>query len=372
MTRTKHRLSARAAMTLASVGRHADGGNLYLSISPNGGRRWVFMYQRDGKQRELGLGPAIGLNRAGIALQVARDKADAARALLLAGNDPIEAKRAARHVPTFGEFADQLLASIAAGFKNERSLGQWRASLEQDAAPLRALRIDQINTANVLSVLRPIWNTKHETAARLRGRIERVLDAAKAEGLRSGDNPARWRGNLKSLLSKRQRLTRGHLAAIKFKDMPAFMTKLRKRESISARALEFTILTAARTNEVLGASWQEFDLKVRLWTIPAKRRKAGREHVVPLSARAVAILRAMRPEGLERKLDFPIGRPGTIKFNEPVRIKIGYASGSSVEFLLPLNESLTFVHFGDIVSFEATLIDDFTKSPTLSIVKTKD
>lgn len=297
-SRNLHRLSAAEVRTKKKIGRHADGGNLYLSISENGGRRWVFMYQRDGRQRELGLGPAEGAKKPGVSLQAARARAAEARTLLQTGHDPIHAKRVERGALTFGEFSDQLLDdTIGPGLKNEKHLDQWKMTLREYAAPLRPLPVAKITTDDVLGVLKPIWQTKNETASRLRGRIERILDAAKAKGLRTGDNPARWRGHLKELLPKRQRLARGHHAAIKYEDMPAFMAKLRTKKSISGRALEFTILTAARTGETIGATWGEIDLDAKLWTVPAGRMKAKREHEVPLSDRALEILRSARPQG---------------------------------------------------------------------------
>ena len=166
-------------------------------------------------------------------------------------------------------------------------------TLRDYAAPLRRLPVDRITTDDVLSVLKPLWNDKPETASRLRGRIERVLDAAKAQGLRSGENPARWRGHLDQLLPKRPRLTRGHHAAMNYSDLPAFMADLQTRQATAAPALEFTILTAARSREVLGARWEEFDFDRGLWTVPATRMKAGREHRVPLSRRALKIVKAM-------------------------------------------------------------------------------
>jgi integrase len=181
--------------------------------------------------------------------------------------------------------------------------------LREYAAPLRRLPVDKITTDDVLSVLKPLWNEKPETASRLRGRIERVLDAAKAQGLRAGENPARWRGHLDQLLPKRQRLTRGHHAAMSYAEMPAFMDDLRARQSTAARALEFAILTAARSGEVLGLRWEEIDLDRAVWTVPANRMKAGREHRVPLSRPALKLLKAMH-EGCDGKFVFPGQKPG--------------------------------------------------------------
>jgi integrase len=166
-------------------------------------------------------------------------------------------------------------------------------TLRNYAAPLRRLPVDKIVTDDVLLVLKPHWNEKPETASRLRGRIERVLDAAKAQGLRTGENPARWRGHLDQLLPKRQLITRGHYAAMRFGDVPTFIASLRSKNSTAALALEFVVLTAARCGEVVGARWQEFDLENAMWTVPVSRMKAAREHRVPLSQRALGIIQVM-------------------------------------------------------------------------------
>jgi integrase len=177
-------------------------------------------------------------------------------------------------------------------WRNAKHAAQWEMTLRDYAAPLRRLPVDKITTDDVIAVLKPLWNEKPETASRLRGRIERVLDAAKAQGLRNGENPARWRGHLDQLLPKRQQLKRGHHAAMPYGALPAFLADLRERESVAARALEFAILTAARSGEVLGARWEEFgDLDRAVWTVPAARMKAGREHRVPLSKRAAKIVK---------------------------------------------------------------------------------
>jgi integrase len=178
-------------------------------------------------------------------------------------------------------------------WRNDKHVAQWEMTLRDYAAPLRRLPVDKISTDDVLLALKPIWSKKAETASRLRGRIERVLDAAKAQGLRSGENPARWRGHLDQLLPQRQQLARGHHAAMSYADVPSFMADLQSRQATAALALEFAILTAARSGEVLGARWVEFDFERAVWTIPAARMKAGREHRVPLSRRALKIVKAM-------------------------------------------------------------------------------
>ncbi len=306
MGRETKRLTARTVATLTTPGRHADGGNLYLSISANGGRRWIFLYRWAGKQLEMGLGSARD-----VSLARARELADVARAQLAEGINPLEARRAEQAViPTFGAFADELVETLRSGFKNEKHRWQWKHTLEVYGAPLRSLQIDRVSTEDVLGVLQPLWQTKQETASRLRGRIERVLDAAKAKGLRSGENPARWRGHLDALLPKRQKLQRGHHAAMPYAEVPAFVAELQQRRATAALALEFAILTAARTAEVLGATWREIDREAKVWTIPAARMKMGKEHRVPLTDRALAILAAAEEERGEGDYLFPSPRKG--------------------------------------------------------------
>lgn len=307
--RMLERLSARQAATISKPGRHADGGNLYLSVSAEGWRRWTFLYRErgTGKLREMGLGPAIGPKRAGLSLADARRKAAQARQMLYNDTDPLAAKsaaraaaaRARREAKTFGEFTDQFIESIAPGFKSAVHLAQWKSTLKQYAGPLRPMLLKDIRTFDVLEVIRPIWDSKQETASRVRQRIERVLDAAKAQGLRSGDNPAAWRGNLKELLANAKTAQRVHHAALAYDDMPEFIGDLRKRNSISALALEFTILCATRTGETIGADWVEFDLVKDIWTVPGTRMKAGVEHQVPLSDRAVEILNSLIVPGIK-------------------------------------------------------------------------
>lgn len=290
-----NRLSARSVDTIAKAGKHADGGGLYLVVEASGKRRWVLLYTHHGRRREMGLGVA---GRGGVSLAVARDLAAQARASLALGADPIEARRKAereaKRIPTFGEFADAFVEEMRPGWRNAKHAAQWRMTLAKYGKPLRSLPVDTITTADVERVLKPLWSRVPETASRLRGRIEAVLDAASARGLRSGENPARWRGNLKGLLPARQRLTRGHHRAIPWADVPAFMADLRQREGMAALLLEFIVLTAARTGEALGATWREIDLDARVWTVPATRMKAGRAHRVPLSDAALAVLATVR------------------------------------------------------------------------------
>jgi integrase len=284
-----NKLSSRFVSTVMKVGRHSDGGNLYLVVDKSASKRWVFFYRRDDRMHEMGLG---GLNSVGLA--AARELAAEARSLLAKGIDPIEARRAAvKTVPTFGECADDFIEAMKPQFRNAKHAAQWEMTLLVYAKPLRDRPVDQITTVHVLEALKPIWHEKPETASRLRGRIERVLDAAKAKGHRTGENPALWRGNLANLLPKRSKLSRGHHAALPYVDVPAFLVRLRAREAMAARALEFTILTAARSGETFGATWAEFDLQKNVWTVPAERMKGYREHRVPLPPVVVKALKEL-------------------------------------------------------------------------------
>lgn len=297
MARAIHKLKFRQVETLRAAGRHSDGGGLYLKITPDGSKRWVFMYARAGRQREMGLGSA---QAGGVSLPDARAAAQTARDDLAAGQDPIAARdarlqaTAQAQARAFGDVADEHVQEMASQWKSAKHLAQWKYTLEVLARPLRPLRVDQIGTAEVLDVLKPLWQTTPETASRLRGRIEAVLDRAKAHGERQGENPARWRGHLKLLLPKRQKLTRGHHAALPYADLPEFMTKLRAVEGLSARALEICILTATRTTEMLAAEWEEIHLEKKEWVIPSVRMKSGTEHHIPLPDRAVTVLKGLR------------------------------------------------------------------------------
>ncbi|WMT75431.1 integrase arm-type DNA-binding domain-containing protein [Bradyrhizobium sp. Ash2021] len=280
-------LTARKVQT-AKPGKYSDGGNLYLIVSPTSSRKWVLRFTWRGKAKEMGLGSATAVD-----LADARDRAAAARRKVAKGINPIDDRKRDGGIPTFGAIADSVRESLSAGFRNEKHKAQWKTTLETYAAPLRAKPVDSIATDDVLAVLKPIWTEKAETASRLRGRIEKVLDAAKAKGFRAGENPARWRGHLDHLLPKPSKLARGHHAAMPYEDVAAFVGQLREREATAALALEFCILTAARSGEVLGARWPEIDLDKKIWTVPANRMKAGREHRVPLSPRAVSILKQL-------------------------------------------------------------------------------
>lgn len=303
MARALHKLTDRQCeQKREKRGRLADGGGLYLSHTAAGAKSWVFVWQRGGKFREMGLGsyPLISLKRA-------RELAHEVRQILAEGGDPIAARKEdAAKVVTFGDVADSFIESMESGWDNPKHRAQWRMTLgDTYCKALRARPITEVSTDDVLSVLRPIWTKKAETASRLRGRIERVLDHAKAKGLRSGENPALWRGHLDHILPPRKKLSRGHHAALPYAEAPAFMKRLREAPGLAAMALELTILCATRTSETLEAKWSEFDLKSAVWTVPAERMKARRPHRVPLSPRAVEILREIKDFALSDTWVFP-------------------------------------------------------------------
>jgi integrase len=321
MARAIHKLTAMEVESISKPGRHSDGGGLYLTISGEGRRRWVFLYRWRGKLREAGLGPApMKADKAkdvpkkdGVSLKAAREKAAEGRALLAAGLDPIGEwnKPEPEEVPAFGKAADDYLAAHEGGFRNDKHKAQWRMTLTRYCEPIRSTPVDAIDTEAVLSVLKPLCTRAPETASRLRGRIEAVLDAAKARCFidRNQANPARWKGHLDKLLPKRTTLSRGHHAAMPYAKVPAFIAGLRQRSATAARALEFCIITASRSGETLQAGWDEFDMDGKVWTVPPERTKAGREHRVPLSDRALAILEEMAA-GRTGDYVFPGQRPG--------------------------------------------------------------
>jgi integrase len=275
-----------------------DGGNLYLQMSPGGGKSWVFRGQRDGRRYEIGLGPlrVIGLAKA-------REKARKLHEQILDDIDPLERRRAAKaaarltraKATTFRECAEAYIADKQAGWSNPVHAKQWPASLQTYAYPLLGdLPVQAIDTGLVMKVLQPHWSAKPETMDRVRGRIERVLAWATVSGYREGPNPAAWRGHLDELLPRKTKVRAvEHHPALSYVEVGAFMAELRAQEGIPARALEFIVLTAARTGEALGARWDEINLAERLWVIPGSRMKSGKEHRVPLSNAAMAIIKQM-------------------------------------------------------------------------------
>lgn len=300
---------ALTAMTVrnAKPGRYSDGGGLQLLVKSTGSRSWVFRYMIAGRSRDIGLGAA---GAGGLSLAGARDEAAVLRFKVRSGIDPLlerereaaeaaAARQAARVAgTTFRDIAAGYIAANEASWRNAKHRQQWRSTLASYVYPvIGELPVAEVGTEHVLKILEPIWQDKPETASRIRGRIETVLDSARARGFRSGENPARWRGHLAQILPARTRLSRGHHKAMAYDDIPAFIAALRQREAMAALALEFTILTAARSGEVLGAQWNEIDSAAGVWSVPAQRMKAGRPHRVPLSERAQAILERVRLAG---------------------------------------------------------------------------
>ena len=287
-------------------GIYSDGGGLYLCVSSSLTRTWVYRFSWRGARPEMGLGSL----ESGVGLAEARADRDKYRQILRSGRNPIgvrqEERRALAKKPTFGDIADELLKTKAHEWRNAKHREQWRWSLTEGTAALRSRPVDEIDTEAVLAVLKPIWIEKPETASRLRGRVEAVLDAAKAQGYRSGENPAAWRGHLSHLLPKRPKLKRGHHAAMAYRDIPALMEKIRADLGIASRALEVCILTATRTGEILGAKWSEITWQEKVWTIPAPRMKAAREHRVPLSGSAMIVLESLSKS---RTCDFVFPSP---------------------------------------------------------------
>ena len=303
MPRELAKLSATAVTKATKPGRLSDGGGLYLNVTPSGAKSWVFMWKEGRKRWEMGLGAFPD-----VSLKAARDKAAKYRTAVAEGRNPIDERKKAKQT-TFGACAEAFIKSMEGEWRNPKHRYQWRQTLGcEDAsvkrkvsycATLRDKPVADITTEDVLAVIEPIWQAKNETASRLRGRIEQVLDYARVNKWREGENPARWKGHLEYRLSARKKLTaRGHLAAMPYRDVPAFMATLRQREAMAARALELLILTAARTSEVLKAEWSEFDLEAGLWTVPASRMKGGEEHTVPLSNAALRLLQPLHENRL--------------------------------------------------------------------------
>jgi integrase len=299
MTQKIQRLSAVKVAGLKTPGMYADGGGLYVQVSSTGSRSWIFRFKKDGRTRDMGLGSLTT-----VSLAKAREIAAECRLLRLNGIDPIESRKAERietrlaaaRSITFDQCRDAFIDAHKGAWRNAKHRAQWSSSLATYVTPVfGSLPIQCVDVALVMKVLEPIWSTKAETASRTRGRIERVLDWAKVRGYRQGENPARWRGHLDALLPARGKVRKiRHHPALPYDQLGAFMTVLKGREGLAARALEFTILTAARTNEVLGARWEEIDLAAKVWTVPAYRMKAGRDHRVPLCRPALVLLKQLQ------------------------------------------------------------------------------
>ncbi|OYU37356.1 site-specific integrase [Novosphingobium sp. PASSN1] len=316
MPRKLHNALTPVSVRNAGPGRHADGGGLYLRVQDGGARSWLYRSTAGGKARDIGLGPAAGAGAIALAdaRAMARElSAQAAKGEALEGKRTKARKAAAQGQAealtrrTFRDVAEAFIDRKEGGWRNDKHRQQWRNTLATYVYPIIGeVPVSLIGTDHVLKVLEPIWNDKPETASRVRGRIENVLSAAKVQGMRSGENPALWRGHLDHILPKPGKLSRGHHAALAYGELPTFMADLRAREAVAARALEFAILTAARTGEVIGATWAEIDLAAAVWTIPANRMKAGKEHSVPLSPRAVAVLEAVQCHNTKGRADAPL------------------------------------------------------------------
>ena len=299
MSRALHRLTAVAVRNLREAGRYPDGGGLYLQITPAGARSWIFRYRVERRERQMGLGPL-----AMVSLAQAREKARLARGLRHNGEDPLGGRKGRRpriacsaaRGPTFQEAMAAYIETHKAGWRNAQHVQQWSNTLQTYAAPYFGDKpLAAITTADVLAALQPIWLTKTETASRVRGRIETILNWGAAQGYRDGQNPARWKGHIEMILPAKSKVAKvTHHAALDYRQIAAFMTHLSVEAGVGVQALRFTILTAARTGEVIGADWREIDFDNRVWTIPATRMKAGREHRVPLSGPAMEILAQRR------------------------------------------------------------------------------
>lgn len=305
MGMARHKLTDSKIRTLTS-GIHSDGDGLYLKVQPGGTRSWTFIWKRFGRRREIGLGP-YGNGARHVSLATARAKAEEARQIVGRGGDPktdMAERRAAIAVVTFKHVADEYILTMQAKWRGRATLANWRRCVDIYCAPVHKVPIDKLSTDDVVRVLRPLWHDKIETATKVRERIKLVLDHAKARGLRSGDNPATWRGHLDQILPAHSKLDRSHHAAMPYADVPAFLQRLRGAGGVGARALEFAILTAVRSGEARGARWSEIDLDAKVWTIAATRMKSEKAHRVPLSDRALEIVYEMKATALS-DLVFP-------------------------------------------------------------------
>ncbi|MBI78663.1 MAG: integrase [Rhodospirillaceae bacterium] len=309
-----NRLSARRVEAVKEAGQIGDGGGLYLQISKSGSKSWLFRFMINGRSREMGLGSLKA-----VSLSKAREKAAFCRSSVAEGIDPIEARRKERErnfvqAPTnltFEDAADAYIATHESGWKNAKHASQWHNTLAADAFPVAGqLPVADIDTEVVMQILKPIWTLKPETAGRLRGRIERILDWATVSGFRQGQNPAQWRGHLENLLPAKSRIHNvKHHPAMAYNEVGDFIRQLRERGGVAAQALEFLIYTAARTSEVTGALWDEFDPDPGIWTIPGSRTKVGKEHRIPLAERPLQIVRDLR-SFTSGDFVFPGGKPG--------------------------------------------------------------
>jgi integrase len=296
--RVREKMTALTVKALAKiVGLHGDGGGLYLRVATPTARAWLLRYQLAGKAREMGLG-----RYPDVTLAAARQMAQDARSAIATGIDPIATRKAAKarqvaQAVTFRDSAEAYIEKHAPGWRSDKHATQWRVTLGTYAYPvIGAVPVGDVTVEHVTRILDPLWAKKTETASRVRSRIELVLAYAKAEGLRTGDNPASWRDGLKFRYPSRKKVAPvKHHAALPYAELPAFMTRLRDQSGLAAQAMRFTFLTAARTGEVINARWSEFDMQAGTWTIPGQRMKSGRDHRVPLSQATLAVLREVEP-----------------------------------------------------------------------------
>ncbi len=305
MARSINKLTAKKVSSLSEKGRYSDGNGLWLQITQHGTKSWLYRFMMHGRARQMGLGSIST-----VSLADAREAVANCRKMVQQGIDPIQQreeevrtrKLEIARAMTFKECALAFLSDNSDGWKNAKHRQQWENTLKTYAYPVIGdFLVKQIDTDLVVKVLQPIWKEKTETASRVRGRIERVLDWAKVRGYRDGENPARWRGHLDKVFPKASALkNEKHFAALPYKEIASFMAELQKRDGNAARGLEFQILTAARPGEVYEMTWEEIDLQNKIWIVPAERMKAKREHRVPLSDRAVKLL-----ENLPREKDSP-------------------------------------------------------------------
>ena len=330
MAKSIQRLTAMAATHASKPGLYPDGGGLYLRVARNGSKSWAFRYTLNGRPREMGLG---GLTK--VSLADARKKATDVRRALGDGLDPLTlrqeeearqaaaAKLTAAHSMTFDKCAEAYVSAHEIAWRNEKHRQQWRNTLTTYVSPVfGSSPVQNVDIDLVMKVIEPLWSTKTETARRVRGRIEVILDWARVRGYRAGENPARWRGNLDHLLPARSKVRAvTHHAALPYSEIGAFMRDLRKMEGASAAALEFLVLTVARTAEIIGARWPEIDLKNSIWVVPAARMKSGRDHRVPLSSTTIAVLTRMASS--KDDYVFPGRAPGAPLSNMALLMTLG-------------------------------------------------
>ncbi|QLF68327.1 integrase arm-type DNA-binding domain-containing protein [Peteryoungia desertarenae] len=325
----RHKLTDSKIRALSKPGIYSDGDGLYLRVQSTGSRSWVFIWKRYGSRREIGLGP-FGSGSGHVSLAAARAKAEEARQIVGQGGDPktdLAERKAALQTATFGSVADEYRATMAPKWKSDKTVAKWKRFAETHAKAIRKVPVADVSTDDVLKVIRPLWSDKPETAGNIRECVKLVLDHAKARGLRTGDNPAEWKGHLDQILPPPKKLVRGHHAAMPFAEISEFFTRLATIGGVGARALEFTILTAVRSGETRGATWEEIDLEGKVWTIPAIRMKGGKEHRVPLSPRAIALLTEMRARQIN-DLVFP-GAKGHSPLSDMTLAKALKAAGGT-------------------------------------------